>query len=196
MIPKARLDALTDAVFAFAMTLLVLDLKLPEDFHPADAGALLAALGQLWVQGLAYVISFIVLAQRWLAHASLRGVPEEIGQGTAQWWLAYLFFITLVPFTTMVLGRHVDYAPAVWLYAANMILSALVLLRMHRLPDAWTVAESDRVADLGLLIVSALLSVGISLVSPNHAMFAYFLNAASPLVHRMFSGRRDRLKVD
>jgi len=41
MIPKSRLDALTDGVFAVAMTLLVIDLRLPEGFHPADARELL-----------------------------------------------------------------------------------------------------------------------------------------------------------
>jgi uncharacterized membrane protein len=37
MIPKLRLDALTDGVFAVAMTLLVIDLRSPENFHPRDA---------------------------------------------------------------------------------------------------------------------------------------------------------------
>jgi Endosomal/lysosomal potassium channel TMEM175 len=44
MYPRARIDALTDGVFAVAMTLLVLDVHLPDDFHPHDAGELIAAL--------------------------------------------------------------------------------------------------------------------------------------------------------
>ena len=41
MYPKARLDALSDGIFAVAMTLLVLDVRLPEDFHPHNAAELL-----------------------------------------------------------------------------------------------------------------------------------------------------------
>jgi len=48
MFAKARLDALTDGVFAVAMTLLVLDVRLPDDFHPADARELLQGLVGLW----------------------------------------------------------------------------------------------------------------------------------------------------
>ncbi len=50
-IPKSRLDALTDGVFAVAMTLLVIDLRLPESFHAADSAAeLLACLMELGYQ--------------------------------------------------------------------------------------------------------------------------------------------------
>jgi uncharacterized membrane protein len=41
MVPKTRLDALTDGVFSVALTLFVLDVRLPEDFHPIDERELL-----------------------------------------------------------------------------------------------------------------------------------------------------------
>jgi uncharacterized membrane protein len=72
MYPKARLDALSDGIFAVAMTLLVLDVRLPEDFHPRDAAELLAGLGSLWPKILPYVLSFGVLGLRWLANLELR----------------------------------------------------------------------------------------------------------------------------
>jgi uncharacterized membrane protein len=43
-VSKSRLDALTDGVFAFAMTLLVVKFDLPEDFHPTSAAELISAL--------------------------------------------------------------------------------------------------------------------------------------------------------
>ena len=48
MFAKARLGALTDGVFSVAMTLLVLDVRLLEDFHPANDGELLQDLASLW----------------------------------------------------------------------------------------------------------------------------------------------------
>ena len=46
--PKPRIEALTDGIFAVAMTILILDVRLPEDFHPANADALLRAIRDLW----------------------------------------------------------------------------------------------------------------------------------------------------
>lgn len=46
--PKSRIDALTDGIFAFAMTLLVLELRLPSDAAIRDSAALIAQLRDLW----------------------------------------------------------------------------------------------------------------------------------------------------
>jgi Endosomal/lysosomal potassium channel TMEM175 len=64
MYPRARLDALTDGVFAVAMTLLVLDVRLPENFEPQNATELIEALRGLVPKFVPYVISFIVLGLR------------------------------------------------------------------------------------------------------------------------------------
>ena len=61
-ISKSRLDALTDGVFAFAMTLLVVKFDLPEDFHPKSAAELISGLLGLGGTFIAYVVSFLVLA--------------------------------------------------------------------------------------------------------------------------------------
>src|SRR5947208_418398 len=73
-----RLDALTDGVFAVAMTLLVIDLKLPENFHPATAAEFLSGLADLQTQFLVYIISFIVLGLRWMLLAKLSRLHETV----------------------------------------------------------------------------------------------------------------------
>jgi hypothetical protein len=75
-ISKGRLDALTDGVFAFAMTLLVVNFDLPEDFHPTSAAELISALLGLGDTFIAYVVSFLVLATFWLARARTKEEPE------------------------------------------------------------------------------------------------------------------------
>ena len=75
-ISKGRLDALTDGVFAFAMTLLVVNLDLPEDFHPTSAAELMSALLGLGDTFIAYVVTFLVLASFWLARARTKEEPE------------------------------------------------------------------------------------------------------------------------
>ncbi|HVZ14176.1 MAG TPA: TMEM175 family protein [Bauldia sp.] len=176
-IPKARLDAITDGIFAFAMTLLVLDLRLPDGFNPASGGELVAALRDLQGQYLAYIISYYVLGLRWLAQVSERGVPEMVSGSYARWVLIYLFFITSIPFSTMVVGRYEPLPAATWVYAANMILSALCSVRLAYLADGERDAAGHRDRpELATLIASALLSVVLSFIVPAHAMWAYLLN--------------------
>jgi uncharacterized membrane protein len=68
MFSKARLDTLSDGIFGVAMTLLILDVRLPDDFHTRDPGELLQGLADLWPRFLPYVLSFGVLGLRWLSN--------------------------------------------------------------------------------------------------------------------------------
>jgi uncharacterized membrane protein len=192
MIPKSRIDALTDGVFAFATTLLVLDLRLPEAFNPASSAELIGAIKELQGQFTAYIISFAVLGLRWLAQSTSRGVPETVSRKYGFWMLVYLFFITCIPFSTMVIGRYNDFAPASWLYAANMMLSALATLRLSSLPEETTNRPLDNQARLGgaVLFVSAVLSVALSFYIPRYATVAYALNVIPSFMrHRKQSPR-------
>ena len=130
MIPKNRLDSLTDGVFAVAMTLLVIDIKLPETVHPRSAGELIDALVGLGRPLMAYVLSFIVLGLRWLGLARAAESAETASLSYARWTLVHLFLVTCVPFSTMVVGRHGNLAPAVCIYAGIMLLAAAVALRL------------------------------------------------------------------
>jgi TMEM175 potassium channel family protein len=84
-----------------------------------------------------------------------------------------LFFVTLLPFSMMVVGRY-HFVPAISVYAANMVLLALtaicITLVIERDIKHW-LASSGR-PEFGVLIASALLSVAISFYSPGHAMYA------------------------
>jgi uncharacterized membrane protein len=177
MIPKLRLDALTDGVFAVVMTLLVLELRLPESFHPGSGVDLLHRLGELASQAVIYALSFYVLSLRWIALVRMAPRGEEVADGYTKWALAHLLLITFVPFTTSIMGRHTALAPAVWLYAANTILLALVAMRMAELAN---VEDDARRAEyrIGLitLIAASLLAALVSLVAPKWAMLAYLIN--------------------
>jgi len=186
MIPKNRLEALTDGVYAFAMTLLVIDLRLPESFNPKNAGQLLNALSELGGQFLVYAISFWVLGLRWLGQVQVDTRQDKVGHGYGAWSLLGLFFVTCVPFSTMLVGRYGHVAPAVWVYAANMAASSLIALRLQQL-DAPQLAPAERFdqrAPALAMLVAALLSVAISLVSPDHAMLGYLATVAPPLMQR------------
>ena len=119
MYPKARIEALTDGILAVAMTILILDVRLPDDFHPADGSALLRTIEDLWPKFVPYLISFFVLGNNWLTNILLKSGEEFVSRGYAARTLLYLFLATCLPFSTTVLGRFGHLAPAVWLYAAD-----------------------------------------------------------------------------
>jgi uncharacterized membrane protein len=175
--PKSRIDALTDGIFAFAMTLLVLELRLPSDAAIHDSAALIAQLRGLWPQYLAYLISFFVLGAQWRGSIELRR-PEEVSRDVLAWSIAYLFFITSVPFSTSVVGRYGDLPPAVWLYAANMIVIGALALRLRAREIVPEHRARVRLGNARILVfmATAVVSVLVSLAAPGYAMYAYLLN--------------------
>jgi uncharacterized membrane protein len=184
-ISKSRLDALTDGVFAFAMTLLVVKFDLPEDFHPKSPAELISGLLGLGGTFIAYIVTFLVLATFWLGRARTKEEPEWASGAYAWSVLFHLFFVTLLPFSMIVVGRY-DLAPAIWVYGANMVLlalTAIVITLVIERDIGRRLVPSGR-PEYGVLIASAILSVVIGFYSPDSAMYAYFLNLASPLVRR------------
>jgi uncharacterized membrane protein len=184
-IAKGRLDATTDGVFAFAMTLLVVNLDLPEGFNPTTSDELLAALARLEDTFIAYIVTFLVLALFWLGRARTKEEPETASGAYAWTVLLHLFFVTLLPFSMIVAGRY-DLVPAIWIYGGNLILLALTAIAITFVIERDTgrrLVASGRV-EFSLLIASALLSMAIGVIAPDRAMYAYFLNFAAPLVRR------------
>ena len=186
-VPKQRLDALTDGVFAFAMTLLVINLDLPAGAEVADTDQLLAVLSNLQDNLLVYVISFVVLGARWIRNAKGHAVDAWCSYGYAWAVVTHLFFVTLIPFSTKLVGLYGNLWPAVCLYAANTILAALTSRRAADLLAAQEDVPGPRGGklDLMVLIFTALLSCVLAFVAPHLSMYAYLLNAATPLLHRL-----------
>lgn len=186
LIQKSRLDALVDGVFAVAMTLLVIDIKLPEGLHPATGAELPDALSALKTQFLVYIISFLVLGLRWASLAQATKPHGTVEDRYLRWSLVHLFLITCIPFSTMVVGRYGNLAPAIWIYAGNTLLAAFVALRLTAIaaPHIGPIAAWNRRIDLMVLIGASLLVIGVSLIEPRHAMWFYLLDALSPFLRK------------
>jgi uncharacterized membrane protein len=194
MIPKSRLDALTDGVFAVAMTLLVIDLRLPEGFRPADAPELLYRLAGLWNEALVYIISFYVLSLRWIGLVQISPRGETVGEQYTKWALVHLLPVTLVPFTTTVVAHYISLAPAIWLFASNIILFALIAIRMNILAQADQSRGRVLEDQLGLfvLIGASLLTIAASLVIPKWAMLVYLVNFVDEPLRRLLKRKTPR----
>jgi TMEM175 potassium channel family protein len=188
-IPRSRLEALTDGVFAFAMTLLVINIELPQDFHPKTNQELLHALSDFSDTFTAYLITFFVLVGFWSGRAQVEtGEPDMASPAYARATLLHLLGVTFLPFSMLAVSRY-DLATAVWIYGANMIWLAVTALFISRFTERDSgrarVSETEGRVKLGVLIASAVLSMLASLYSPDYAMLLYLLVLASPLVARV-----------
>ena len=124
--PNGRLIALTDGVLSIAMTLLVLDVRLPESVATMDNAALWQAITGIWPQIFSYGLSFVVIAALWLTHVQkFRHVQRTSGLLA---WLHVLFLLLVgfVPFTTSVLAESGN-AVATAVYAVVMATASLLL---------------------------------------------------------------------
>ena len=122
----ARLLALTDGVVAIALTLLVLSLKIPDQLaHPTSAGELAHSLGQHVDVFIAYLVSFYVIGIFWLVHHRTFRAVRGHSEGLAWWNFAFLLFITLMPFTSDLIGIYGSNPLAIDIFALNLLLASL-----------------------------------------------------------------------
>ena len=129
---KGRIEALTDGIFAVAMTLLVLDLKLPQTLTGIDDAGLREALIALLPKLESYVISFLVLCIFWLGHHRLMHLVRGVDHLFLWRNLAFILFITFVPFTTSLMGEHRDLDDAPLVYGFNLALILVAQFLMWR----------------------------------------------------------------
>src|SRR5262245_30083322 len=116
-----RVAALSDGVFAVAMTLLVLDLKLPrmpDDLSSAQYSALVFAL---WPKLVIFVCSFIVLSQVWLIHRYLFHLLKTCDQVLVFWNFLVLIFMCCLPFATSLAGEYPHFSLSAAIYAGNLL---------------------------------------------------------------------------
>jgi uncharacterized membrane protein len=122
-----RLAALSDGIFAVAMTLLVLDLHIPTAAQVHGERELLMALAALGPQWVAYGMSFLTLGIFW---AGQQTQLNHLAEGTRDLtWihLGFLFAITLLPLSTRLLAEFITYRSALLIYWLNILALGVVL---------------------------------------------------------------------
>lgn len=120
-----RLEALTDGIFAFAMTLLVLSIAMPDD--PGGNGYMPNAelkdlISHEWHRFLNYAIAFLLLASFWMNHSKEFHMIKATEHRHTWINIFFLMFVALVPFTTSLVGDYSDDSIAWTLFGANMFI--------------------------------------------------------------------------
>ncbi|HEX3049269.1 MAG TPA: TMEM175 family protein [Aggregatilineaceae bacterium] len=126
----ARLEAFSDGVFAIAITLLVLDIKVPR----AEPD-LLRALGEQWPSYVAYVVSFLTISVMWVNHHHLFKLIARADNRLLFLNSLLLMLITFLNFSTALLAEYIENDErriAALVYAGTMVLIALIFNLLWR----------------------------------------------------------------
>jgi uncharacterized membrane protein len=122
---KARFEAFSDGVFAFAITLLILGIALPEAHYASDH-ALTSALLHLWPNVLAYALSFAVIGIMWQNHHALFRLVERVDRTTVFLNLLLLAGTAFIPFATATLGAYPTMHASAFLYGVVLSYCATI----------------------------------------------------------------------
>jgi uncharacterized membrane protein len=139
---KHRLLAMTDGVVAIIITIMVLEMKVPE-------GADFAALHELWPVFFAYVLSFVYIGIYWNNHHHYFQLVSRVN-GAVLWANFHLlFWLSLVPFATAWMGEH-EFAPLpTALYGVSLFMPAIAWVIMQKVIFAAQGPDSQLKAALG-----------------------------------------------
>jgi uncharacterized membrane protein len=125
----ARLEAFSDGVFAIAITLLVLEIKVPSSIELMRVGGLWPALAQRWPNYVGYAMSFLIIGIMWANHHALFQYIRRVDRPLMLANLLLLMGVAFLPFPTAILAEHLaDPAArtqATVFYGATLIFTSL-----------------------------------------------------------------------
>jgi uncharacterized membrane protein len=123
LLKVSRLEGLTDGVFAIAMTILVLDLHLPQNLGTENLLSILQhdVLLKLFI----YVGSFIILGTLWVAMNFQLGLLERLNRQYLWTNVFYLMVICVVPFSASLIGAYPNSPTSISFYAINLLCASL-----------------------------------------------------------------------
>ena len=203
--PKHRIETLSDGIFAVAMTLLILDVKLPPVPHEISPIEYFNAVFALWPKIGIFIASFVVLARAWEVHRYIFHSLIRSDHVLLYTNAVYLLSVIFLPFTTSLVGDHPNLSLSAAIYSCNYLALAgfpllmwLYATRQHRLVAS---SISPAVVDwvkkrLSLSVVVFTITLAISPFSSELSVLLIFLYQLVmlilPLFHRGYELRSQK----
>jgi len=122
----------SDAVIAIAITLLALNLEVPQIPESLAAGELPSALLELWPKFFSFLLSFWIIGFYWLAHHRMFRQVRAYDRGMLLINLLFLMWVVLMPFSSALIGEYESQQLPVIIYAIHNILASLTLTWLWR----------------------------------------------------------------
>jgi len=130
---KSRIEAFSDGVFAVAMTLLVVDIRIPIVSGGVGDAQVAQIFAQVWPDVLLYMASFFVLSVLWTNHHFIfHAFAKEVNRQLNLLNMLYLMFVVLVPFSVLLISTYASSKIAVVVYGANIFIIVFFSAMMTR----------------------------------------------------------------
>lgn len=140
-----RLTLFSDAIFAFAMTLLAVNIRVPEIAQDLVSSQLNVELANLTPKFIGYGLSFFISASFWIFYHRIFANIKHYDRTLVSLNLIFLFFIVLIPFPSDLIGRYLSQKVPIIIYATMMAATGFALSLI------WSYASSNhRLIDKGL----------------------------------------------
>lgn len=199
MLNKARLENLTDGLFAIVLTLLVLEIHIPE-ISGANNAAFIEVLHEISLPLVEFFLSFIVLTMFWIGHNFMYAVfAKTINRKLIVLNLIYLAFISLIPLSASILGEYREIPIAVAWYGLNVFLIGVLNIIVFEYARSSKEIESGEVsvrtikqARIRQFVTPffTLLGIAAAFYSTSAAYFLYAL----PIVFNVIPGSLNALE--
>ena len=181
-VPKSRTEAFSDGVFAIAITLLIIEVRVPH----SKAGELAGDLAGQWPSYAAYLVSFVIIGIIWVNHHDIFEHLITVDRPLLFLNLLLLLTVAFLPFPTALLGQYIRQGDnahiAAAVYGANMMFIGLAFIAMWtylaRVPSllepdvgARGALRARRAAAIGPVVYG--LSIALAFVSPVACLVVY-----------------------
>ena len=189
----SRLINFSDAVIAIAITLLVLEIRLPEITRGLTDPVITEEILSLWPKYLGYLVSFWVIGLYWMAHHRIFRLINGFDRRLLTLNLAFLCTVAFMPFPTSVLFDYAGVFIVVLLYAGTLTLTGLSLVAIwlyatkeHRLVDPLLTESMIHKQTWSLLVGPGvfLLSIVVAIFNPDLAMYTWLLQLPAYFLSR------------
>src|SRR5262245_25162139 len=188
-----RLEQLADGVFAIAMTLLVLELHVPDLVAAAPESELMRALIHAWPKFLTYIGTFLLLGVLWIGHNNQFHYVRHVDRRFLWLNILFLMCVGFTPFCTALLGTYIRSRVAATVYGISIFTTTVLLYAIWKYaarngllgheatPEVVRAAENRILIGLAGLVVA----LGVSLVNAPTGLLLY---VAVPLSYLRRSG--------
>jgi uncharacterized membrane protein len=182
---KQRIEALADGIFAFAMTLLILDVKIPKLSEPlVNEDFLARTLLDQWPKLLSFAMSFMILSLFWIAHHGYSHFVKRSNRYFLWSNLVFLLVVVFVPFSADLLGSYPRHRIPAIVYGCNIMALGLTLhwqwsyaTSGHRLVGSDLEPELIRRGKRRILwgIIANICGILLAFVNPIYSLAQYVL---------------------
>jgi uncharacterized membrane protein len=182
-----RLVFFSDAVFAIAITLLVIEIEIPKFPVTATHAEEWGKLAEMWPQFFAFFLSFMVIGRFWIGHHQL--FERVQGFSAKLLWpnLMLLLAIAFMPFSTALLGSNIGFFVPSLIYNLSLLVTSILALFLHwRIEQLGLTPRDDDPIERGgpqATVFAALVTVGLTFVIPHFSQLAMM---TIPLWRRLF----------